>query len=507
MEWFQDGTKLLVSGPVGPQEKQGIWVISVVGVSLHKLRDDAHFADISPDGSQIAFVDSNSKDLWVMNADGSQARSFYKPEEGYDLYRPMWFPNGQRLLYFKFHQENGKARVIMESRDLKGSDPIVLFSSPDLQNASWAQPGRMILGILEPPPNQKDSNLWEIRYSAETGKPKGTARRLTQWAGFRFYDLKATADGKTVAFMNLHSESDVYIGELADSGATLKTPQRLTLDELWDWPTGWTPDSKAVFFYSDFGGGTFDVYRQGLDQHTPDKITSGTDDKWAPELSPDGKWILYVSWPKATNPSDLPPGKLMRISPSGGPAEFVTDIKGHPYVGTNQGGIPSFRCPAHPGADCVLAERGEGKQIVFTALDPNAGRKGEITKFTGDPDYASWDLSPDGSRIAITIYDYKTADVQVMPVKGGNPEKFSGLPWTQLMAAAWAADGKSLYISSDSSRGTSVIHLVPGVEPKLLWKTVWDVYQITPSPDGHYLALGPQIYDANSWIIQNFPAK
>ena len=482
-------------------------MISVVGVSLHKLRDDAHFADISPDGSQIAFVDSNSKDLWIMNADGSQARSFLKPEQGYQLYRPKWFPNGQRLLYLKFHQENGKANVVLESRDLKGADPVVLFSNPKLESACWAQPGRMILSILEAPPNEKDSNLWEIRYDVDTGKPRGAARRLTEWPGFRFYDLKTTADGKSLVFMNLHSESDVYVGQLSDSGATLKTPQRLTLDELWDWPTGWSQDSKAVFFYSDFGGGTFDVYRQALDQHTPDKITSGPDDKWAPQLSPDGKLILYISWPKTTNPSDIPPGKLMRISPSGGPAEFVADIKGRPYVGTNQGGIPSFRCPVHAGADCVLAEKGEGKQTVFTAFDPNTGRKGEITKFSGDPDFVNWDLSPDGSRIAVAIYDYKTADIQVIPVKGGNPEKFSGLPWTQLMETAWAADGKSLFISSDSSRGTSVIHLVFGQQPKLLWQTVWDVYQISPSPDGHYLALGPQVYDSNSWIIQNFPGK
>jgi WD40-like Beta Propeller Repeat len=75
------------------------------------------------------------------------------------------------------------------------------------------------------------------------------------------------------------------------------------------------------------------------------------------------------------------------------------------------------------------------------------------------------------------------------------------------METAWAADGKSLFISSDSSRGTSVIHLVFGQQPKLLWQTVWDIYHISPSPDGHYLALGPQVYDSNSWIIQNFPEK
>lgn len=507
MEWFQDGTKLLVSGPVGPQEKQGIWVISVIGVSLHKLRDDAHFAAISPDGSQIAFVDSNTKDLWLMNADGSQAHSFLKPEEGFQVFDPMWFPNSRRLLYVKYREENGKAHVVLESRDLRGSDPVVLLSNPDLRTLCWAQPGRLLLGLSEAPPNQRDVNLWEIRYDVETGKPKSSSHRLTDWPGFRFSDIKATADGKSLIFLNLHTQSDVYVGELADSGTTLKTPQRLTLDELWDWPTGWSPDGKSVFFYSDFGGGTFDVYKQSLDQHSPDKITSGPDDKWAPQLSPDGKWIVYMSWPKATNSTDLPPGKLMRISPSGGPAEFVADLKGHPYAGTNQGTFPSFRCPVHAGADCVLAERGEGKQIVFTAFDPGQGRKAEITKFAGDPDYLNWDLSPDGSRIAVATFDYKAADIQILPVNGGTPQKFSTMPWQELSAVAWTADGKGLFLASASSRGSSVIRFDLSQQPKLLWKTVFDVYQITPSPDGHYLALGPQIYDANSWIIPNFPAQ
>ena len=71
MEWSQDGTKLLVSGPVA-QEKQGIWVISVIGATLKKLRDDAHDASLSPDGSQIAFLSKRDAQngIWTMPAFG-----------------------------------------------------------------------------------------------------------------------------------------------------------------------------------------------------------------------------------------------------------------------------------------------------------------------------------------------------------------------------------------------------------------------------------------------------
>ena len=507
MEWFQDGAKLLVSGPVGPQEKHGIWVISVIGVSLHKLRDDARWADISPDGSRIAFSDTNTKDLWVMNADGSQARPFLKPDGGDRLYYPMWFPNGRRLLYTRFREENGQAHVVLESRNSEGNDPVVLVSNPNVRAACWAQPGRLILGVHEAPPNQQDMNLWEIGYDVQTGKPSGKERRLTDWAGYRFSDIKTTADGKSLVFLNLHLLSNVYVGKLGASGSTMEPPQSLTLNQRKNWVSGWASDSRSLLFYSDLGGGAFDVYRQGVDQHSPEKLTSGPDDKWAPQLSPDGKWVLYISWPKPTGASELPPGKLMRISASGGPAEFVADVKGHTFVGSTQGGFPSFRCPVRAGADCVLAEKDGDKQIVFTSFDPAAGRKSEITKFAGDPDDLSWDLSPDGSQVAVATFDYKAADIQMLPVKGGNPQKLSAMPWNELVAVTWSADGKALFLSSDSSRGSSVIRVGPGKPPELLWKTPWTVYQLVPSPDGHYLAIGPDIADANAWIIPNFPPR
>lgn len=495
-----------MSGPVGPQEKQGIWVISIIGVSLHKLRDDAHLAAISPDGSQIAYVDANTKDLWVMNADGSQAKSILKPENGYQLFHPLWFPNGRRILYVKFSQNNGKANVIMESRKPDGSDPVVLLSNPNMRGNAWAGPGRLVITADEEAPRQKDRNLWEVFYDPDTGERKGEIRRLTDWAGFQFADLDFTNDGKEFLFQNVHAQSDVYVGELKDAGNALSAPQRLTLDEKFDWPTGWSADSKAVLFYSDLGG-NFDVYRQAVGERNVDALTSGPDDKWAPQPTSDGKWILYISWPKATNSSDLPPGKLMRVPTSGGPAEFVADVKGHPFVGNTDGGFPSFRCPAHAAGDCVLAEEADRNQIAFTAIDPQQGRKAEVAKFSGDPDFLAWALSPDGSQIAVTTFAYKAADIQILPVKGGTPRKYSTLPFNELSAVVWTPDGRGLFLSSASSRGSSIVRYDFDKQPKLLWKSVFDVNELTPSPDGHYLALGPEVDDSNAWLISNFPAK
>ena len=140
----------------------------------------------------------------------------------------------------------------------------------------------------------------------------------------------------------------------------------------------------------------------------------------------------------------------------------MTELKGHPGLLNNTdptnsvGGLPSFRCVSH-ATTCVLAEQGEN-QVVFTVFDPVQGRKPESTKVAATPDLISWDLSPDGTRVALSTFDYKAADVEIVSLAGGAVlQKLSVLPWTQLVAAAWTADGKGLFLGSFSSRGTSIV--------------------------------------------------
>jgi Tol biopolymer transport system component len=521
MEWSQDGTKLLVSGPVA-QEKQAILVISVIGATLKKLRDDANDASLSPDGSQIVFSDTITHEIWLMNADGGQARAWLTPEAGYRLFMPTWFPNGKRtaptwfpngkrILYVKYGIANGERTVALESRDLKGSDPVTILANPRLIEFCWGRGGRLIYTVRESPPNEYDSNLWEQRVDEETGKPKGVPRRLTDWNGFYFGNPELTVDGKQFVFLNGRSQSDVYLSELTNGGTELKTPRRLTLDERTDWPGGWSLDSKTIFLYSDRNG-NFDIYKQGPNDHNAQPIVTGPEEKQAPQISPDGRWVVYMQWPKAAEGVAMGPGRLMRIPVSGGAAETILDVKGLSGIrvlnpATTAGGFPSFRCPSRGEGLCVLAEARE-KNVIFTAFDPLQGRKAELARVPSDKDVRSWDLSPDGTRLALSIFDYKTGDVRILPLDGGTPRKLSAMPWTQLGAIAFAADGKSLFLVSSSSRGTSLVRMDSAGNTKLLFQQPgWDIHSLAASPDGHFLALGPILSNFNAWTIASFPRQ
>ncbi len=501
---------MLVGGPVA-QEKQGIWIISVIGATLKKLRDDANDASLSSDGTQIVFRDAITRDIWIMGVDGGQARVLIKPEAGFHLFWPAWFPNGQRIAYIKYRVTNGLANFELESRDLKGADPQVLVSNPRITDVLFAGPERLVYGVREAPPNQYDSNLWELRFDQKTGKPQGTSRRLTDWTGFFFGNPQLTSDGKRLVFFNGRQQSDVYIGELSGGGKQLKIPQRLTLDDRVDWPGGWSADGKTVFLYSDRNG-HFDIYKQGTGERTAQPLVTGTEEKWAPQLSPDGKWVVYLQGQRVVEGSAIAAPKLMRAPLTGGPSEPVMDVTGTPGIlmggdpTFSTGGFPSFRCPLH-GSTCVLAESDES-EVKFTTFDPAQGRKDELLKLPADPDFTSWDLSRDGNRLAIATFDHKASDVKVVTLANKAITKFSAMPWTQLAAVAWAADGKSLFLASYSSRGTTIVTMNPGGKPSPLFKQPsWDIFSLMPSPDGRYLAFGPLTGNANAWTIANFPSK
>jgi Tol biopolymer transport system component len=448
-----------------------------------------------------------------MSSDGGQAHLYLRDPENSHSYQPTWFPSGKRIALARLKMTDGALSVSLESRNLQGTDPVTLASNPRSVDFCIAPNNRVIYAIRELPPNQYDANLWQVRFDPDSGKPIGSPRKLTDWTGFTFGNPTFTADGNRFSFLNNHAQSDVYIAELTDGGTALKPAQRMTLNDRVDWPGGWTADSKSILFYSDRNG-NLDIYKQGMGDHNAEAIASGPGEKWTPQLSPDGKWILYLQW--AATADGVPPasGKLMRVPAAGGPAEAVTDVRGHPgyafggYDPVNTaGGFPSFHCASASAASCVLAESGD-HQIIFTAIDPAQGRKAELSKVSIDPDSAGWDLSPDGSRIALTLFDYKLADVQIVPVAGGAAQHLSALPWTQLSTVAWAADGKSLFLCSFSSRGTSIVHMDMSGATKLLFKEPsWDIFALSPSPNGHSLAFGPIINSANAWTIAAFPQK
>ncbi len=417
-----------------PNDAPGIWTISVQGDKPLKLSERGTWPTFSPDGSLIAFGDvveyitgyGGCREIWVMGSNGDQPRKLVeaKPGELFDL--PAWAPNGRRVAYRKLHA--AASEIIIESRDLKGEQPATVVSDSQLTGAlCWLPDGRIIYSRAESFPTQ-ESNLWEIRTNLETGRPTGTPRRITAWAGAGTGLISASADGKRLMVIKGTEQSHVYVAELQAHGTRLSALRRLTLDESNDQPRAWTPDSKAVIFTSDRNGHG-DIYKQGIDQTTAETIVASPENKFINSLSPDGAWVYYRP---LTRPSA--PGKLMRVPMSGGPAQFISNT---------EPGFFFLACARLPSTFCVYTVNEQG-QYILSSFDLANGKKHELARVKGA---TNADIFPDGSGMAVIIGDPSANRIRIIGSAGETKTEFAVKGWSEIIHIFPSADSKGLYLT------------------------------------------------------------
>jgi eukaryotic-like serine/threonine-protein kinase len=536
--WVDGGR--FIANAIVPGHRSSVWLIPAMGGAPHKLRDDAFAGSVSRDGSWVAFATKPGRvdysEMWLMRPDGQQARKLWEADENTGFEGTEWSPDGRRLSYALTHHVAGGIERAIESRDLTGG-PATVAIPVSGWDWSWLPDGRMIhiSGERGQAVTASDScNFWAIPIDTRTGKPLDKPKRLTNWAGFCMDAPSPTADAKRLSFRRWSWQGSVYVADLEANGTRMTSPRHLTLNEGRNYPSAWTADSQAVVFES-YRDGRWMAFKQRLNEDAVQPISTGLDeDTVDARVSPDGAWVLYIRLPalnqRSTSPSTalVPVTKsrleeadaatlreLMRVSTTGGLPQLVLTTSAPTYAG--------LRCAKAPATLCALAERTiDHKQLVFTAFDPVRGRGRELTRFDIDPaDEATyvWDLSPDGTRVAILKYSEGRIRVlswsrrqasQEILVKG----------WNNLQSLDWAADGKGLFASSLRAGSSALLHLDLQGNAHLLWEQKgstspaphpWDrpfagpsASWAVPSPDGRHLAIYQWSVSSNMWMMENF---
>ncbi len=496
LSWFPDGSKVLITTATRPGGTPSLWAVSILGGAARKLREGAAAASVSPDGSQIAFLgdyDSGSaQGIWLSTADGDDQRRIMAAQHGEDFNEVTWAPNGQRLAYSKGLAGTGIYVSAIESVSLKGGPPTRILSSPKLQGFCWLPDGRIVYSLRQSVMTGADSNLWEVRTITQTGEPTGDPRQLTNWPGFSFSGFTVTTDGRQMEFLRLTAKAHVYVGELDAKGTHLNNTHRLTFDEHSEWPERWTPDSRAVVFWSDRDG-SWDIFKQTLDKDAAAELLAlGREPKWYSSFSPDGHWILYLALPEARFPGGSVPVRIMRVPASGGPPQLVLTALG----------TTDIRCTRAPANLCVFDEQQRG-HLVFTSVDPIKGRGRALASMEMEPSMAiPWDLSPDGSQVVMT----REGRIRLLSLKSGVTTDLAVRGWNSFGEVDWSADGNALFVSSQTPQDTTLLRVDLRGEPRALWhqKLNFMGTKGIPSPDRRHLAVAGWTTDSNAWMIENF---
>ena len=492
LSWFPDGTRLLATVTGLQPNVDSVWVISILGQSPVKLLDGGNQAAVSPDGVQIVFVRGKGKELWLMASNGESPHRILAATNE-DLVGPVWGWDGKHLAYGRVFSDSDKADTVVETLDLETGKITVSFSDPDITSGIPLPDGRLVYSRNEVISGQSGASLLEFNTDPRSGKVVGKPRQLARWPGSSISGLGVTSDGMHLVALKGLVQADVYVADIVEH--RLKNARRLTFNDRDDFASDWTPDSHYVLFASNRNG-SMDIFRQGVDERTAEALITGPEDKLSLHLSPDGQWLLYFAFPGGYSLTKAP--LLMRAPLSGGPPQLV--FKARP--------ASDFHCLKAPATMCVLSEW-ENKQLVFYALDPARGKGQELARqeIALGPEIAesNWDLSPDGSRIALAMPEGPPARIRILSLTGGTLQDIRVNGWSAFQSMEWTADGKGWFGASRSAAANTLLFVDLQGHAYPLRQTAggYDTYAI-PSPDGHHLAFLEYTTANNAWMIENF---
>jgi DNA-binding winged helix-turn-helix (wHTH) protein/Tol biopolymer transport system component len=525
VSWFPDGSHLLAQAMSDREETWNLWIIPMLGGAPRKIMDDAVGARVSPDGQQISFLrgekqNYNSSQIWLMNADGSQAHAALDLP-GFIVGAVVWSPDSKRLAYLKDVYWPGYTDddIRIETYKLKSGKTNLILSDYALRyGLAWTRDGRILFSRAEPPPNQGESNVWSLRVNGD-GQKWGEPVRLTNGPDWKPV-INTSEDGRRALFIRTNIVPTIYSAEVDPKTRDIRSLQRLTLDEQQNRPYEWTPDGKSVLYLS-HRGEISRIFRQELGAATPEQIAGVQSSPNILRLSPDGKEMLYTSEVPSqvaseggSKPSPVSASGKTR-SDSGVEFDSRTVRILHLPIGggTEQvlleaQGINNFQCARGPSQECIFSQFTKNG-LSFMEFDSKTGeKKKELLRVT-EPDwqYYNWSLSPDGKMLALAKERRATeTEIRLIPTNGGAERLLKVKDWQGVTTLDWAADGKSMWASGmlhGEARALINIDLQGHAKPVLQESKPYVGWAI-PSQDGKHLAIWESAGGSNAWVLEGF---
>jgi len=443
------------------------------GASQRLIADVNSTVTLSPDGKQLAFVrDSREKDdseVMVANADGSGERTV-SVRKFPDLFQsPAWSPDGKRIAFIAFRDGSGVTNSTLAEVPVDGGleRPLSQYRWDSVSGLGWLSDGSGLIVNGQ----EHNGQPGQIEYvSHRNGEVRKITNDLDYYAG-----LSLTADSSVLATVQQNWSSDVWAGAFVDpnsvkpvtSGGLAETPvwtaagkvvyvtDELTRKRIWIMePDGSNPrpltaggggvmgtrprvsaDGLTIVFSSDRTGG-YHVWKMDIDGDNPRQLTHNPNDvATSPDISPDGKWVVYTEGIESAQPND---NGVWKVPIEGGNPARLND----------QAAISPAVSP-------------DGKSIAYVYWDLKATpRHGvAIIPFDGGPPVKVFDIptklvrwTRDGHSLLYLRNVAGVSNIWSQPVAGGPAKQVTAFKSNAIEGFDLSADGKQLVLSREIDR-------------------------------------------------------
>jgi hypothetical protein len=212
---------------------------------------------------------------------------------------PNWSRDGK---YFLFNQ-GGR----MYKLPVTGGEPQLVDTgfATRCNNDHGISPDGTLLAISDQSQEQRRSLIYVLPIAG------GTPRRITQSAPSYWHGW--SPDGKTLAYC-AERDGDYNIYTVPVEGGEEK---RLTTAKGLDDGPDYSHDGQYIYFNSERTG-LMQIWRMKTDGSEQTQITSDEYNNWFAHPSPDGKWIVFLSYEKDVKGHPANKDVMLRLMPVGG---------------------------------------------------------------------------------------------------------------------------------------------------------------------------------------------
>jgi TolB protein len=241
---------------------------------------------------------------------------------------PNWTPDGAALIFNVSGRSENRGRLYRFDLATRKASPIDTGTHRASNNDHVLSFDGTMLGISD---GSEGGQSAVYTLPATGGAPK----RITPLSPSYLHGW--SPDGRYLVYTGGRGgEFDIYRIRSDGQGSEEKLTDHKGLD---DGPE-YSPDGRYVYFNSTRSG-TMQIWRMKPDGRDPEPVTSDEYNNWFPHLSPDGKQIAFITFPKEVDPADHPYYKrvYLRLMPVDGGAPRVI---AYVYGGQGTINVPSW---------------------------------------------------------------------------------------------------------------------------------------------------------------------
>jgi imidazolonepropionase-like amidohydrolase/Tol biopolymer transport system component len=368
-----------------------MWMYSIYGgegVQLTQRKNDQQDAgepNVSPDGRYLYFSE-----------DVSPGPNFEYSKD----------PNGVIYAIRQLDLTTGKLTDLIEQPGGSARPQI----SPDGKMMAYVKRVRLKSVLIAQ--NIKSGEEWTLTEDL-------THDQQETWAIFGVYPNFAwTPDSKNIVFYSKGKIRKIELSSLVISDIPFKVTSTQTIQESLHFPKQvfstefaskmirqltTSPDGKFVVF----NAAGF-LYKKELPNGTPERVTNGIDFEFEPDISPDGKSVIYTTW------SDEFKGAIKKADLKSGKTVPLTEEKGFYYSPTYSTKGDKIVYRKGVGNDVLGYAYGRGTGI-FTMTADGAG-KTLVSESGIKPQF-----NKDDTRIFFQGYENGKKAFKSIDLNGGNP--------------------------------------------------------------------------------------